>query len=267
MKTLQTFLMLTSLISPLWAISSQITFQGTLKQSGVPVNTNKNMQFSFVDGTGATIPGTVPIALANVQVTNGLFAVQLPIDPAINWQGYQPYIQVSVEGQILSPNQPLTSNLYSIVSQTVIDNAIVTAKLADTAVTTAKITDQAVTTAKIADNAVTAAKLDPAVQGITVPSGLIAMFAGPCPSGWSRFTPLDNAFPMGGSNYGATGGSATHSHSLGLPTHVENGDWLFGTPQGSGSHPQNFALADHVHSVSSASNIPPYVTMVYCVKS
>jgi len=87
------------------------------------------MQFSFVDGTGATIPGSSPIAVANIQVTNGLFAVQLPIDPSINWQAYQPFIQVSVEGQILSPNQPLTSNLYSIVSQTVIDNGNVVAEL------------------------------------------------------------------------------------------------------------------------------------------
>lgn len=259
MKTLRMFLMLTSLThGPLWAISSQITFQGTLKQSGVPVNTNKNMQFSFVDGTGASIPGTVPIALANVQVTNGLFAVQLPIDPAINWQAYQPYIQVSVEGQILSPNQPLTSNLYSIVSQTVVDSAIVTAKISDTAVTTAKITDQAVTTSKIADNAVTAAKLDPAVQGITVPSGMIAMFAGPCPSGWSRFTALDNAFPMGSSSYGASGGSSTSATGHGV---------VFVSGQGSGSFWASWRTGDPTLHDLPVSALPPFVTMVYCVKS
>jgi hypothetical protein len=174
----------------LYAMPAQITFQGTLKQKGVPVNTTKNMQFNFVDASGASIPGTVPISVANVQVTNGLFAVQLPIDPTINWQQFTPFIQVSVEGQILAPNQPLNANLYAVA-----------------------------------------------------------------------------AIPQGMATYGATGGSATHSHSLGLPTHVENGDWLFGNPQGSGSHPANFALADHVHSVSTASNLPPYVTMVFCQKS
>jgi hypothetical protein len=98
---------------PLWAMPSQMTFQGTLKQDGVPVNTTKNMQFSFVDGTGATIPGTSPISVANVQVTNGLFAVQLPIDPTIPWEQYAPFIQVSVEGQILNNNQPINANLYA----------------------------------------------------------------------------------------------------------------------------------------------------------
>ena len=257
MKRILTFLAFVSLTAgPLAAISSQITFQGTLKQDSVPVNANKNMQFSFVDGTGATIPGTSPIAVANVQVTNGLFAVQLPIDPTVNWQAYQPYIQVSVEGQILNPNQPLTSNLYSIVSQTVVDGAIGTAKLAP----------GAVTTAQLAAGSVTTAQLDPSVQLITVPSGMIAMFAGPCPTGWTRFSALDNAFPMGGANYGATGGSATHSHTLGAPTDKATGV-VFSSGQGSGSFGTDWGRADHVHSVSTGSNIPPYLTMVYCVKS
>jgi hypothetical protein len=201
----------------LFAMPAQITFQGTLKQKGVPVNTTKNMQFNFVDASGASIPGTVPISVANVQVTNGLFAVQLPIDPTINWQQFTPFIQVSVEGQILAPNQPLNANLYAVAA---------------------------------------------------IPQGMVAMFPSACPGGWTPFAPLNDAgaFPRGGATYGATGGSATHSHSLGLPTHVENGDWLFGNPQGSGSHPANFALADHVHSVSTESNLPPFVTMVFCEK-
>ena len=256
MKKILTFLALVGLTHGyLWAISSQITFQGTLKQDGVPVNVNKNMQFSFVDASGATIAGTSPIALPNVQVTNGLFAVQLPIDPTINWQAYTPYIQVSVEGQILSPNQPLTSNLYSIVSQTVVDGAIGTAKIAA----------GAVTTAQIAPGAVTTAQLNPSVQGITVPSGLIAMFAGPCPSGWSRFSALDNAFPMGGANYGATGGSATHSHTLSTPSDTSNGV-VFTSGQGSGSAWQDWGRADHVHTVSTSSNIPPFLTVIWCQK-
>src|ERR1700690_2946510 len=100
----------------LYAMPAQITFQGTLKQKGVPVNTTKNMQFSFVDASGASIPATTPISVANVQVTNGLFAVQLPMDPTIPWEQYSPFIQVSVEGQILSPNQPLNANLYAVAA-------------------------------------------------------------------------------------------------------------------------------------------------------
>lgn len=117
MKRIATFLILTTLGgAPLRAMPSQITFQGTLKQQGTPVNTTKNMQFSFVDGSGATISGTTPVSIANVQVTNGLFAVQLPIDPSIPWAQYTPYIRVSVEGQILSPDQPLNANLYAVAA-------------------------------------------------------------------------------------------------------------------------------------------------------
>jgi len=295
MKRIATILILTALgTAPLCAMPSQITFQGTLKQQGVPVNTTKNLQFSFVDGTGATIPGTTPISIANVQVTNGLFAVQLPIDPTVNWQAYSPFIQVSVEGQSLAPNQPLTSNVYSIVSQTVVDGAIGTSKIANQAVTTGQIATQAVTTAQIADLAVTAAKLDPSVQGITVPSGLIALFAGPCPAGWSRFSSLDNTFPMGGASYGSIGGAATHMHSISIDgTHhhtlIEHNEVSAGSANtvgvsaagsslgafsgggGSTVHPTDDTTTDagaHNHGgvTGPASSLPPYLTVVFCQK-
>jgi len=73
MKTIRTFLMLASLTAGnLWAISSQITFQGTLKPKRPYRSIRiKTCNFSFVDGPEPTIPGTVPIAVANIQVTNG----------------------------------------------------------------------------------------------------------------------------------------------------------------------------------------------------
>jgi len=117
MKRIATFLILITLGSAsLCAMPLQINFQGTLKQQGVPVNTTENMQFSFVDGSGNQIPGTTVIPMANVQVTNGLFAVQLPVDPTINWQAYTPYIRVLVNGQTLSPDQPLNANLYAVAA-------------------------------------------------------------------------------------------------------------------------------------------------------
>jgi hypothetical protein len=47
-----------------------------------------------------------------------------------------------------------------------------------------------------------------------VPPGAIMLFANNCPTGWSRFAALDNAFPMGGTSYGATGGAMTHTHTI-----------------------------------------------------
>jgi len=224
--------------APVWAMPTQITFQGTLKQKGVPVNVTKNMQFAFVDATGASIPGTTPIAVANVQVTNGLFAVQLPLDPTIPWEQYTPFIQVSVEGQILSPNQPLNANLYTVAA---------------------------------------------------FPQGFIGLFSTNCPTGWTRVVALDNAFPMGGAVYGVTGGSATHSHSIstdgahnhggatGGPSVVGNGV-VFSSGQGSGSFWSDWGRNNHTHSITTdgghnhggstgvASSLPPYVTVLYCLK-
>jgi len=187
----------------------QITFQGTLKQQNVPVNIAKNMQFTFVDNTGATIPGTAPIAIANVQVTNGLFAVQLPMDPTIPWDKYQPYIQVSVEGQVLSPNQPINANAYSMVANTVVDGAITYAKLA------------------------------PSAQTATVPPGAVIAFDGSvAPAGWlfcdgsavSRTT-YSALFGVIGINHGSGDGTSTFN----LPDY--RGRFLRGQDQGTGRDP------------------------------
>ena len=191
---------------PLWALPSQMTFQGTLKEHGAPVNVTKNMQFSFVDATGASIPGTSPISISNVQVTNGLFAVQVPLDPTIPWEQYTPFIQVSVEGQILKPDQPLNANLFAVA---------------------------------------------------TFPQGFIGMFMTNCPTGWTRVTALDNAFPMGSPTAGSTGGAATN------PT--TNG-WAFGSPQGSGSFRTSWRLGDQSFNNNAVSTLPPYYTVVYCSK-
>jgi hypothetical protein len=223
MKRIMMFLALITMSSvTLYAMPSQITFQGTLKQQGVPVNTPQNLTFSFVDGTGATIPGTSPIPMANVQVINGLFAVQLPIDPTIPWEQYTPYVRVSVGGQILTPDQPLNANLYAVAA---------------------------------------------------IPQGMIAMFAASCPTGWTRFSALDNLFPMGGASYGTTGGAATHTHTLteGTPVGTDGGNTVGTSTHGGGmaayvggSTGSFFPTTD---TTTSASNLPPYLTVVYCEKN
>jgi hypothetical protein len=47
-----------------------------------------------------------------------------------------------------------------------------------------------------------------------IPSGLIAMFATSCPSGWTRVAGLDNRVPLGSTSTGATGGASTHAHNF-----------------------------------------------------
>ncbi len=47
----------------------------------------------------------------------------------------------------------------------------------------------------------------------TLNSGLISLFSGSTPTGWTRFSALDNYLPQANSSYGTTGGSNTHTHT------------------------------------------------------
>ncbi|MFA5976192.1 MAG: hypothetical protein WC859_08535 [Elusimicrobiota bacterium] len=259
-KLLMIGLFLMGMAAPLKAIPNQINYQGTLKQKGVPVTGTRNMRFRFVDASGADIPGTAPINMANVSVTQGLFAVQLTLAQAVDWQSYSPFIEVSIEGQVLGPNQPLSSNLYSIVAQTVSNGAI--------------------TPAKIAPN-----------YGL-VPSGAIMMFANACPSGWSIFTGLQGHFPIGADpndpqfSIGQMGGSKTHNHAVSgdgahshnvssiktVPTSDSQGSWVLqSNPTGwSPLFPgESTSLSgDHSHggATGTSSSLPPFVSINYCQK-
>jgi hypothetical protein len=206
-KTLLTTLLLAS--ATLWAIPNQMTFQGTVKQGNVPINGTKNMQFSFVDSSGATIPGTSPVAMANVPIKNGLFSVSLPMDPTVAWDKVQPFIQVSVEGQTLNNNQPINTNAYSMVANTVVDGAITYQKLAAS------------------------------VQSVTIPPGVVVPYTGStAPVGWllcdgsavSR-TAYSALFNVIGINHGSGDGTSTFN----LPDY--RGRFLRGQDQGTGRDP------------------------------
>ena len=98
-----------------------------------------------------------------------------------------------------------------------------------------------------------------------VPSGAIMMFTSNCPSGWTRFTALDDKFPRGSSTYGATGGSGTHAHGVSGSTTTFNSNVLVEGGKGARG-----ASGDHLHSISastdSQSNLPPYLNVIFCKK-
>ena len=78
------------------------------------------------------------------------------------------------------------------------------------------------------------------------PTGAIIMFisGSSCPAGWTRFTGLDGRFPRGaptGSNPGANGGSATHSHTYSaLPSHTHGIAQFSVSTNSTGSHSPSF---------------------------
>ena len=208
--------------------SANDTTAGTLVYREIgTVNPSPDGTYSYQVGSGNSI-GNFQLNGATVDISQPLF------------------LQMTVSGQALLPRLQLVATPYSLAAETVADSAV--------------------TTQKIADGAITSTKFGPDAQLMLIPSGMVAIFPGGCPNGWTRFADLDNLFAMGSPNYGATGGSATHTHTLGAASDVAQNQWLFGDPQGSGSHPENFALADHTHSISTESNLPPYKAVIYCKK-
>lgn len=106
----------------------------------------------------------------------------------------------------------------------------------------------------------------------TTPAGAIFMFDTTLPSGWSRYTPLDNRYPMG-QNTIVSSSTNTHIHSLtgttsaGGTTYVRSRGAGGGNPQ---SSPRP-AIEAHTHTLSSstipASSEPPYIEVVFASSS
>ncbi len=79
------------------AVSSKFSYQGVLKENGVPVTGTRDMAFRlYSNATCTTIVGTT-ISKPNVQVTDGVFSVELEVNQAnLNGQGL--WLAVAVEG-------------------------------------------------------------------------------------------------------------------------------------------------------------------------
>jgi hypothetical protein len=264
------------------SIPAQITYQGTLKEKGVPAQGFKTMFFRITNDDGRLVYWSSGDLKVNVM--QGLFSV--PLTPTgIDWQNVSPYIEVSIEGQTMNTREPLSTTIYAAISASIIDGAVSTPKLADASVTKQKI--------------------DPVsfeVAGVgLVPVGAILMFDKACPPGWARYVLLDNNFAMGMDPSvvppKTPGGFSTHHHSIsadGSHAHslisdatavagkggTSNIGWtdangaLFGFNPGTGS--ETWYQADrnttpagghnHGGTTGDSSSLPPYISLVFCQK-
>ncbi len=226
-------------IAQAWAIPSAITYQGALKDKGVPATGTRQMSFRITNQDGTQVYWSS--ANMPVPVTNGLFSAKIS-PTGVDWEAVTPYLEVSVEGQQLLPREAVNAGVYALVANNVVDGAIAPTKVA-------------------------------AGYGL-VPAGMIGMFATSCPSGWTYFSALEGMFPLGGAGFGATGGSNAHSHSLTVMRTVPGaGPSVIGTKQaGDGSllsYPMSGSDRVDVRSADTTtqSHVPPYLTVVYCQKS
>ncbi len=100
---------------------------------------------------------------------------------------------------------------------------------------------------------------------LNIASGLITLFTS-TPSGWTRFSALDNKFARGASTYGGTGGAATH-------THTTTGGYTTGSSGSSTDTPgSSVGAGPHTHTTingttGSANSLPPYRDMIYASKN
>lgn len=63
------------------------------------------------------------------------------------------------------------------------------------------------------------------------------MFTTTCPSGWTRYTAMDDRFPMSGATAGAVGGNNTHTHAYSdMPSHTHTIAQSTITSEDKGSH-------------------------------
>jgi hypothetical protein len=94
-------------------LGSTFNYQGRLMQNGDPASGPHAMVFTLFDAqTGGAQIGD-PEIFASVQVSDGLFTVQLDFGDAI-FTGAQRWLEIEVEGVTLLPRQPVRPAPYAL---------------------------------------------------------------------------------------------------------------------------------------------------------
>jgi hypothetical protein len=102
---------------------TDFTVQGQLKLSGVPVTGRADMSFGLFDAETSGTEVAPPVGLSSVEVTDGLFSVQLDFG-AEAFDGNPRWLEIEVEfpsgagnWTTLKPRQPLTAIPYALQSR------------------------------------------------------------------------------------------------------------------------------------------------------
>jgi hypothetical protein len=92
--------------------STTFTYQGQLKQGGVPLDGTAAMVFSLWDAGVGGARAATDITVNGVPIVNGLFNVTLDFGGAA-FNGNARWLQIAVNGQTLAPRQPITATPYA----------------------------------------------------------------------------------------------------------------------------------------------------------
>lgn len=101
------------------AQTSIMTYQGSLKDGGLPANGTYNMRFRLCSAAsgGGTILQTFPnVGTVAVSVANGLFTQELTFN-TIHFDGADRWLEIEVNGTTLVPRLKINSTPYAVFSQ------------------------------------------------------------------------------------------------------------------------------------------------------
>ncbi len=124
--------------------ATTVNYQGRLADSnGNPLSGSYNLQFAIYDAPTAGNRVWAPENHLGVSVTDGLFSVDLGSQttggiPTSTWDGDR-YLEITVNGEPLTPRELIRSVPIAGMALTVPDGAITTEKIADGAITVDKL--------------------------------------------------------------------------------------------------------------------------------
>jgi len=97
------------------SMTNKITYQGKLKEYGIPANGNRHINIRIWDnpsvGTGNLMYNYDNLS---VPVSSGIFSVTLT--PSFDWSSGSYYLETTVEGKTLSPREEITTQMYALHS-------------------------------------------------------------------------------------------------------------------------------------------------------
>ena len=265
-KYLIALFVVSGMLSCLYAQSpNEIRYNGKLKEFRQETNGTKTMNFKIYDQlTGGTAKWES--GEKSVKVSSGIFSYTFSPDTAqVDWSKKDFYLELVIDGKVLSPREKLTSVPYSLHSTTA-DNITPKTQNEDFFV-------------KVGET-----------NYYLVPQGAIIIWSGSVnniPSGWvlcdgTNGTPnLTDKFVLGaGNNYivGATGGEAEHtltidempSHSHKYTSPIKGRDGL-----SSGNHYGNETYrnpdidgdnTEYIGGSQPHNNMPPYYSLCYIMR-
>lgn len=157
--------LLAATTSPLLAMGTSFTYQGSLEDGGVPANGSYDFEFRLINSSGGLLATNLR---DDVEVVDGVFTVELDYGSTSSaFPGnFVRFLQIGIRPasstgayEFLSPLTPINPAPYAQRAALVTDGAIVESSIASSAVTATRLANSAVSSAKLADGAVTAAKL------------------------------------------------------------------------------------------------------------